>query len=355
MKNFCKIFCLFLFCLVVFSPPAVSGACCECAAAAAKAKIPLTIVYIHGFNAFDVDETLWEADSLTKAFCNKYLGDYRFNCRHEMVLWSDLYSHDLPYDLYKSGLYSSNTVHNRSKVKNTIKFQGALLNPILPLAAPFDAGAGGFTVFFRNMINDFLYQTFFVKDAPEKQKVIMDRIQAAVDKADGKFVIISHSFGAVLGTQFLEERIMNNPKNSENFVGLITSADVNTIFNANHWAKIFEEPQKDNFIKYIIENGKFWICYNHRNDAVAMNLPSALLDYKSHFPYLNCKSCDEKCSPNDKICGFIVCETTQSNFIKRINPFSYDNGKVRAHLWMVRHPKDFVKKVIAVYNENSCN
>ncbi len=291
------------------------------------------IIYIHGFSAFNTEETLRDARVVSEAFSGRKMGKYCFNGQYKTVLWADLYACEECYKLYRSGLLSINEAHNCTKRKSTVKVDGKLLNPLLPALSPCDCGSGNYTVFFRNLINDFLFQIFYMKDSAKRQELVMDRIQKTADELGGKYVIVAHSFGAVGAVDFVERRVMNNPKNSENFVGIITSADVNSTFNACHWADVLKE--ENNFVKYMIENGKFWICYNHRNDVVATNLPEQVLNYKANGD------------------GFIVSETTRSNFIRRVNPFSGDNGKVRPHLWMLWQPEDFAKKVVAVYEKNT--
>lgn len=309
-----------IFCLIVF---ALTGVCAE----------PVKIIYVHGVNAYDAQEVYEEAAGLNNAFRGQHLGDdYYFSGEYEVVIWGDLFKKDVEYDIYESGLKSINTKYNNQKIKSTTDFDGKLLNPFLPLYAVKDSGSGGYAVYFRNLINDFLYQVFLLKDSPQKEDIVLNRIQKAVDNTDGKFVLMSHSYGAVVTLDFLESRIMNNPELSAKFAGMITSADVNTTFNAYKWSETFKDKDKKTFVDYIIENRKFWICYNHRNDIAATNLPEIILKYDA------------------KGKGFIVNGTTRANYARRLNLFGFDNNMVSAHLWMVRHQKDFAKKVVALYD-----
>lgn len=308
----------------------VFALCTPCA----RSAEPVDIIYIHGVNAYDTDEVYEEAAGLNKAFAGQMLGeDYYFSGVYKVVIWSDLLKGDLPYEIYSSGLISLNTEYNKSKNKSTTDFDGKLLNPLLPLISVSDSGSGGYAVYLRNLINDFLYQVFIMKDSQEKQEILMERIASAAGALEGKFVIVAHSYGAVAALDFAERHIMNDERLSERFAGMITSADVNSTFNAYKWAEMVASGKGDNFMKYFVENDKFWICYNHRNDMAASNLPDFVLNYKA--------------TGN----GFIVNGTTKSNYARRLNPFGFDNGKISAHLWMVRQQKDFVKKVVCLYDE----
>jgi len=295
---------------------------------------PVSIIYVHGVNAFDTQEVYDEANALNEAFRGKKLAeDYYFNGRHEVVIWSDLLNTDKAYSIYQSGLKSLNTANNRSKVKNTTEFDLKLLNPFLPFVLVNDSGSGGWSAYTRNVVNDFLYQVAAIENSAEKRAILRARIQSAVDKTNGKYVILAHSYGSVAALDYIEKFVMTGEKNSDKFAGLITSADMNTTLNAEHWAEILCDKTCRNVFEYFIEEGKFWICYNHRNDIAAINLPPEIIN-------------------NTPGSGFVVSETTKSNYLRRQNPFGYDNGKISAHLWMVRQQKDFAKKVVDSYNKN---
>lgn len=306
---------------------------------AVLSKEPVTIIYVHGFNAADKQIVLDEARNVSNAFAGKTMGPYVFSGKHKVVFWADLFDCDKAYKIYRSGLLSINTDNNFSKRKNTTKFENSLFNPCHSFVHPKDKGSGACSVFFRNAINDFLYQIFCIKDSYEKQNIVIERIQNTADSLCEKYIIIGHSFGAVAAVDFIERKVIGNDKNTQKFVGLITSADLNTTFHANIWDKTLKEDNPKNIAKFIIENNKFWICYNHRNDIVATNLPSQLLNIKA------------------KGNGFIISKTTKSIYTNpysaMLRPFSMENGKVRAHSWLHLRPDDFAKKVIAAYNEKS--
>lgn len=295
---------------------------------------PVSIIYIHGVNAYDTQEVYDEADGLNNAFRGQRLSDdYYFSGKMEVVIWSDLLCNDAAYILYQNGLRDLNTAHNKSKTKDTTEFDEKLLNPFLPVILTKDSGSGGWAVYIRNVINDFLYQVYIINEDKTKQEILLDRIDNATEKIGGKYVIIGHSYGSVVALDYVKKRLIPKLNKDSRFVGLITSADMNTTVNAKYFADIMSKKTKVNVFEYIVKNGKFWICYNHRNDIAAINLPDVNINYSG------------------KNKGFIVSETTKSSYITRLNPFSFDNGKISAHLWMVRRQKDFAKKVVSAYDK----
>ena len=304
---------------------------------ASFAQTPLNIIYLHGFNAFDEKVVEKEAKTIAQALKGKTIGDKYFTGQYKAILWSDIFKCDNSYKIYCSSLERINNEHNITKINPELNIEGQKIKIFTPVLHPTNKGAGPIAIYARNLVNSFLYQIFFFKNSPKSQKIVLDRIQKTIDNTNTKFVIIAHSFGATVALDFLDKRIIGNQNNENKFAGLITSADLNATINANYWA----EENNMNLQKlknFIIENDKFWICINHRNDIAATGLPTELT--------LN----------NSKDKGFIAYETTKSKFFNSytsfIRPFDSDNGKIKAHLWMHIKPKDFAKKVIKIYQKN---
>lgn len=323
MKNL--IFIIFLF-LSLFSNKAHANCRHE----------PLSILYLHGFNAFDEQIVNDEAHRVAQAFQGKIMGNYCFTGKYKVIFWADIYQCDESYKLYKSAIEELNNTHNHTKIKTELSMDKQKTNLLAPLLHPSDKGSGPVSIYLRNLINSFLYQIFFIKDSPKHRQIILDRIQKAIDETNSKYVIIAHSFGSAAAIDFLEQRVIENTYNHEKFTGLITSADLNTTFNANYWAEESKDPMK-NIAEFLIKNDKFWICINHRNDIAATGLPKKLTEYQTEGR------------------GFIASIVTKSkflnNYISILRPFDSDNGKIRAHSWIHLRPEEFAKNVIEIYEK----
>ena len=301
------------------------------------AKTPINILYLHGFNAFDEKIVEKEAKRISQSFKNKSIGDYYFTGEYNVILWSDIFKCDDSYKIYSSALEKINNQHNVSKMETELNMEKQKIKIFTPIIHPTNKGSGPISIYVRNLINSFLYQIFFFKNSPKSQKIVLDRIQETIDKTESKFIIIAHSFGATVAIDFIDKRIIGNKSNENKFVGLLTSADLNSTINANYWSDQ-NKSSLQKLQKFIIENDKFWICINHRNDIAATGLPSGIT---------------QKSNKNK---GFIAYETTKSKFLSTytsfLRPFDADNGKIKAHLWMLIKPKEFAKKVIEIYQKN---
>lgn len=303
-------------------------------------KESVSIIYLHGFNAFDKNIVEDEAKRVAEAFQGREMGKYYFSGKYKTIFWADIYKCDEAFKMYESALMSLNNAHNHSNPRIELSMDRQKFNPFSPLLHPSDKGSGPASTYLRNLVNGFLFQMFFLKDSPDHQKIIMDRMQAAIDETGGRYVIIAHSFGAAAAVDFLLKRIIGNPVNEQNFAGLITSADLSTTFNANYLAQNKDSDPIAKIAKFIIENDKFLICYNHRNDVAATGLPERLTNFKA------------------KGNGVIISRATKSQFFSNytsiLRPFAFDNGKIRAHSWLHLRPDDFADKVIKAYEEEHC-
>ena len=309
----------------------------------------VTFIYIHGVNEPDPEDFQDEIDGLHKYFANKLLGKYIISPEHYGVFWGQMSKQGPGPELYKAGLLKINSDHNMSAVKKTTEIKPSLiLNPYYKFCLLGDSGSKASAVFFRNLINSYNYDIIWIASEKNHLEEIFDLMQEKIDKANGKFVIVGHSLGSVLAVSFIIHKINLDPKdpyykksNFDNFVGLITSGDVNNSFHSDYLAEQVlpgaYDKDKYNLIRFFIENNKFWISYNHRNDIIGIDLAPSITSYNNKGP------------------GFIISKTNHKNFLKvwigSLKFWDHDDGDFLAHQWLFLKPDQFAKAVLRAYNE----
>lgn len=314
-----------------------------------ETKERVTFIYIHGVNEPDPNDFQKEIDGLHKYFANKYMGNYIITPEHEGVFWGLLPREGPGPELYKAGLLRINTDHNFSNAKKTTDIKPSLiLNPYYKFCLFADKGSKASAVFFRNLINGYNYDIIWIASDKTHLEKILDRIQEKIDMANGKFVLVGHSLGSVLAISFIINRINCDPgdpiykkSNYDNFLGLITSGDVNNSFHSCYFAEqvLPESYEKDkkNLIRFFIENDKFWISFNHRNDIIGTALAPNITSF------------------NDRGPGFIISKTTKKSFLETLASslkfWDHDDGDFLAHQWLFLKPNQFSKAVLKAYKK----
>ena len=310
----------------------------------------VTFIYIHG--VYEVDPKVFDKEvvSLHKHFANKRLGNYVISPEYKKIYWGDMPLSETSYKLFSSGLMAINTENNVWKVKATTDPKiSLLLNPINRMFLVGDMGSKSNAVFFRNFINNYVYQLVWVIADVVGHNTIFDKIESQIDSVDGKYVIVAHSLGSAISTKFIMERVMlnpgekfYNPRVSNNFAGLITGGDVNNTFLAVKLARDLNgekiSENEKNFARYFADNGKFWISYNHRNDLFATKLPEQITSYKN--------------IPNSGIVSVVNKEFPFEAFVDFFRVGDSNNNIFEAHQFMFSRPKDFAKGVLLAYSRD---
>lgn len=311
----------------------------------------VTFIYIHGIDEPDIKVFERETDGQHRYFKGKRLGEYIIADDFRRVFWGDLPITELPFKLHSEGLKSMNMDHNVWKVKDTTNPKISLiLNPFYRIFLIGDMGSKSNAVFFRNFINNYVYQLVWTSHDVIREQKIYNLIQKQINTVDGKYVLVGHSLGSAIALRFVMDRIImdkNDPKYNEktcqNFVGLITGGDVNNTFQAIRWSRDVcidnYENNNKNLIKYFVKNGKFWISYNHRNDLFATKLPPELSYHNWEGP------------------GFITSEVKKAypfeGIVSFVTFWDKSNGIFLSHLYMLDKPKSFANNVLKVYNKES--
>ena len=212
----------------------------------------ITFVYIHG--VYEIDEKVFnkEVAGMHKHFENKRLGQYVIAPEYKKVYWGQLPLKGTCYELYKSGLIGMNMDHNFWKVKKTTEPKISLLiNPIYKFFLVGDMGSRSSSVFFRNLVNNYIYQIIWVIGDIQTRTQIFNLMESQISQIDGKYVIVGHSLGSAISTKFIEERVMltqnesgYNSKVSNNFLGLITGGDINNTFLSLKFARDLKMMKK---------------------------------------------------------------------------------------------------------------
>lgn len=317
--------------------------------AACQEKV--TLIYIHGVDEPEIEVFDKETAGLQKYFANKRIGKYIITQDYKKVFWGDLPINDNASKLHASGLIAMNMDHNVWKVKNTTEPKISLLiNPLDRILLIGDMGSKSNAVFFRNFINNYIYQLVWTADDMVHATKVFNIIEKQIKDINGKYILVGHSLGSAIAVRFIMDRIIpenidngNEKYLSDNFVGLLTSGDVNNTFQAVRWSKELEtqeyEQNKNNFVRYFIDNDKFWISYNHRNDLFATKLPPEL---SSH---------------NNEGKGFIISKTKKAypfeGLISTMMFWDKSNGMFLSHLYMLDKPKSYVTNVLKIYNESA--
>lgn len=335
---------LFLANLFILFGNCVMGECCS-----QSNCEKVTIIYIHGI--YEIEKTVFErqTNTLHKYFANKKLGRYVINENFKRVYWGDLPPADEAYKIHASGLKAMNMDHNRWRVKNTTKPKPSLvLNPFVKYCLVGDFGSKSSAVFLRNIINNYIYEMVWLVDDLENKNKIYGLIEKKIEEINGKYILVGYSVGSVIAARFIMDRIVpehleNSPKKymSDNFIGLITGGDVNNSIQSITWNKELKksnyEQNQNNFIKYFIENDKFWISYNHRNDIFSTKLSTEL---GSH---------------NIEGNGFIISETKKGypfeGIVNAIAIWDRGNKMILSHLYILFNPKSYVNDVIKIYDK----
>ncbi|MFA6990149.1 MAG: hypothetical protein WC197_08785, partial [Candidatus Gastranaerophilaceae bacterium] len=209
-----------------------------------------------------------------------------------------------------------------------------------------DNGSSPNAIYIRNLFNKYIIDLIWVCNDYSHLNQIFDRLQDKINNTDGKFVIVGHSLGSLIAVNFVMDRILHpdNPKckksNYNNFLGLITSGDITNVFDASIWNEQVKpenfEHNKNNFIRYIVKNDKFWISYNHYNDIFATCLASKITSY------------------NNQGSGFIVSKVYKTDLLNKVIDFfefwDYTDSEIMAHEWMYISPNIFTRLVLKAYN-----
>lgn len=309
----------------------------------------VTFVYVHGIITRDPSDFEENVKKLHGYFKDKRLGKYIISDQYEVVNWRELLLQDVPLKLFEDGLIRINTDHNRLKIKRTSKPNIFLaIRPIYKLLQFSEKGSNPNAVYARNKLQNYIFNLFWLSAQAGRRDRVFDRIQEKINNINGKFVILAHSLGTPIAVRFIWERIILDsdknkvPSNKENFVGLITTGDINNTVMASTWAdqvlaKDYESKKPD-FIKYTIDNNKFWIVYNHRNDIIATGLAHTITSF------------------NDRGPGFISYNTNKSTLLGDIISFlkfwDRSNGTILSHSWLFNKPAEFSKCVLEAYNKN---
>ena len=335
-----KIFFLSIF-LVILSTLTAS---CQDISSSEK----VTFIYIHGVYELNSTDFEKEIGGLHKYFANKKLGNYLISSEYKGVYWGQLSRANKSSALYEDGLMRINSSHNKSSLKKTSAINPFLLfNPFNDFSIFRDDGSSPEAVFFRNLLNNYMYDYNWVVSDNSHMNQILDLIQKKIDSTDGKYVLVCHSLGGAIAVNFIMNRILDpsNPNykksNYDNFAGLITSGDISNNLNSSVWAKQITPEDiasdKNNFIRYFVKNGKFWISYNHQNDVLATCLAKSITSYNDIGP------------------GFIISKVNKTFFSYKILYFCkfWDNSdeQEHAHEWMFYRPKDFANKILKAYNK----
>lgn len=309
----------------------------------------VTFIYIHGVYELNPSEFEVEIKRLHKYFANKYLGNLIISPDYKGVYWGQLPREDKSSALFEDGLLRINSSHNKSVNKKTLSPNIFLLiNPLNNLSIFRDNGSSAESVYLRNIINNYMYDFNWVMSDNSHINKIFDLIQKKIDETDGKFVFVCHSLGSVIALNFIMNRIISDPgspyykkSNYDNFAGLITSGDISNNFNSFIWAKQVTPEDfasnKNNFIRYFVEKGKFWISYNHQNDILATSLARNITSY------------------NDKGPGFIISKVNKTFFSYKLAYFCkfWDSSDEieNAHEWMFIRPKQFASLILSSYSK----
>lgn len=337
-----------IFLLVIILISGVNSACYATSTCDKQSEV--TFIYIHG--VCELDEPLFNSNvrQLHSQFSGKKLGNYVISANYKKIYWGHLPFEGKSYQVFKQGLLEMNTEHNFWKVKRTVDPKlSLLLNPINRLFLIGDMGSKSNAVFFRNFINNYIYQLGWVLFDVNNSNVIFDMFQKKIEEIDGKYVIVAHSLGSAISSEFVRERVLLNvedemyePKVKDNFVGLITSGDVNNTFRAIKFANELQtpkdEPEFEILAKYFSNNDKFWISYNHRNDLFATKIASQVTEYTSGF--------------NFGIVSEVNKEFPFQAFVDFLKVKDRNGNIFEAHQYMFKQPKSFANGVLKIYDKN---
>lgn len=307
----------------------------------------VTFIYIPGILSVNPEKTENDVKTLHGHFANKKLGEYIISPEYKIAGWGQIPREGYTYELFQDGLIYINTRHNKSTSKKTSETKlYLLLNPIYRFLLLGDSGSSANAVYWRNYLHNHLYDIVWYFLNENNKKEIFSIIQEKINESEGDFVLVGNSFGVIAALDFVLNNIIpdnqTNKFNQEKFAGLITTADgSNTVFAPVWFNQVCHEDYQyteNNFIRYFVENDKFWISLNHRSDILSTGIAPIITSY------------------NGKGDGFIASEINQTgplkNFILAFRFWDRSDSLLQSHNWCFHKPKEFTSEILRIYKEN---